>query len=687
MSNNSQGYRATALCRPTVSIGHNLRLAEYIEKQKKEHIDLSRPHKAILHLGDEKEVYEKIFGESIKKYNAKQKRKDRRITDYLKQVIEDKRKGKHKSIKASSDRKPMYEFQFYLGNRESHCPDEIAEKVLVAFVTKILPKKFPNFVCTTIALHNDEYSFDRKGNRFESPLHLHVDGVFVAHALTDEELKEEKEFRKKCKELKKLEFEKQGIEWDEEKWKQKDWRKGMIARYGKSLEKGMELQTSMSAACAEMGFFTEKEKGTAQQQFEEAIRHELMDFAESMGIKINRTKGYKHSHVDKDIYVQEKENAEREQELNEKEEVLKAKEILLQNQIDDFDYKIEHLEELEKQNADKKNELDEKEKILNQEIEEVKKQKNENYELKQKLNYKQDCLNKEEIKIVEKTELLKFKENKIIQKEIELDKREEKVLQGEQPLIERENKIIKKENELNLRTENILSNEEKIKKQKEELSKKENALSIKDKYVNEKLQQSIENKNQTESNLKNIQELYLQNEKMILNFNVESKTKIEKINSWERAYEEIENTDSWVTNEFKLYSENKHKENAFSKFCEKIKNGFRNIIIKMKNFYEEKISNLQDCLFGTKRFFKKGNNAFVEYTYGSEDYKKMLLETPINKIEQAINVCKQNKKNTFGDLINNEDFFIKHFDRARELSEERKKELEIYKKRTQGLSR
>ena len=107
----------------------------------------------------------------------------------------------------------------------------------------------------------------------------------------------------------------------------------------------------------------------------------------------------------------------------------------------------------------------------------------------------------------------------------------------------------------------------------------------------------------------------------------------------------------------------------------------------MKNFYEEKISNLQDCLFGTKRFFKKGDNAFVEYTYGSEDYKKMLLETPINKIEQAINVCKQNKKNTFGDLINNEDFFIKHFDRARELSEERKKELEIYKQRTRGYTR
>ena len=169
----------------------------------------------------------------------------------------------------------------------------------------------------------------------------------------------------------------------------------------KEIQEWINLNEDKIARLKEDLKHAEKEKGTAQQQFEEAIRHELMDFAESMGIKINRTKGYKHSHVDKDIYVQEKENAEREQELNEKEEVLKAKEILLQNQIDDFDYKIEHLEELEKQNADKKNELDEKEKILNQEIEEVKKQKNENYELKQKLNYKQDCLNKEEIKFVE----------------------------------------------------------------------------------------------------------------------------------------------------------------------------------------------------------------------------------------------------------------------------------------------
>ena len=689
MNNNFEGWRVTASCKPKYSLGHNIRLPEYINNQEEKHIDLSRPHKVLLYMGDEKEMYEKIFGEAIKKFNAKQKRKDRRIDDYLKQVIDDKRRGKHKSIKANGERKPIYEFHFYIGNRDSHCPDEIAEEVMTEFVTKVLPKKFPNFVLTCIAIHNDEYSFDKKGNRVESPIHLHVDGVFVAHALTPDELKEEKAYREKCKEIKKMELEKQGIEWDEEKWRKKDWRKGMVERYGKSLEKGMELQTSMSAACAEMGFYTAKGENTAQQQFEEAVRHELMDFAEKSGIKINRTKGYKHSHVDKDIYVKEKENAEKEKELKELEELLNAKEILLQNRIDDFDYKLEHIEEIEKENLNKQNELNEKEKLLNQEIENVEKQKQQNYEVIQNLTDKEDLLNEQEKKLNLKTELLEYKKIKLSEKENELKLREEKVLQGEQPYIERENKIIEKENELNLRTENILSNEDKIKKQKEELFQKEKDLSIKETEINSKYNLSVENKIQTESNLKNIQEVYSQNEKMILNFNVESKTKIEKINSWEEAYEEINNTDSWVTNEFKNYSKNKFKENALSKFCEKIKNGFKNVIIKMKNIYEEKISNLQERLFGKKRFYEKGDKVFVEYFYGAEDYSKMLLDTPLNQIEQAIKECKQNKKNTFGEMNNSCDknFLEKYFDRAKELSEERQRELEIYIERVRGKIR
>lgn len=94
----------------------------------------------------------------------------------------------------------------------------------------------------------------------------------------------------------------------------------MIERWGKSLEKGMEKQSSMSAACNEMGFFTEQGKGTAQQQFEEAVRYDLMDFAETFGIKVNRKPGYKHSHREKEIYVLEQNNIEKEKEIAEQKE-------------------------------------------------------------------------------------------------------------------------------------------------------------------------------------------------------------------------------------------------------------------------------------------------------------------------------------------------------------------------------
>ena len=79
MNDNFEGWRVTALCRPKYSFGHNIRQAGYVENKK--HIDSTRPYKVLLHLGDERECYEKVFGDSIKKYNSKQKRKDRRIAD------------------------------------------------------------------------------------------------------------------------------------------------------------------------------------------------------------------------------------------------------------------------------------------------------------------------------------------------------------------------------------------------------------------------------------------------------------------------------------------------------------------------------------------------------------------------------------------------------------------------------
>lgn len=129
----------------------------------------------------------------------------------------------------------------------------------------------PNIVPIGIYLHNDEFSIDEETlQKVFSPVHIHFDYVYVAHL-------------------------------------------------GKSLKTGMELQCSMSGALAEMGFVTAKGKGTAQQQFEEAVRHDLQDFAEERGIKIDRTPGEKHSHKEKPVYQQMKENEKKEKSLSKKE--------------------------------------------------------------------------------------------------------------------------------------------------------------------------------------------------------------------------------------------------------------------------------------------------------------------------------------------------------------------------------
>lgn len=66
-----------------------------------------------------------------------------------------------------------------------------------------------------------------------------------------------------------------------------------------------------------MGYFTEKGKGTAQQQWEEDVRHTLQDFAESYGLKIDRTLGPKHKHMTTDEWQVHQDNAQKSAEIKE----------------------------------------------------------------------------------------------------------------------------------------------------------------------------------------------------------------------------------------------------------------------------------------------------------------------------------------------------------------------------------
>ena len=689
MIDNFEGWRVTTLMRPKYSFGHNLRIPGYVETQK--HIDPTREHGIIFHMGDERETYEKIFGEAIKEYN-KGKRKDRQIKDYYKKVFDDARSGNHKNPKASSKRQPFYEMQFYIGNRDSHCPDEIAKKILKAYITKILPKKFPNFIPTSTVWHNDEYSFNRKGERLESPIHFHVPGVFVAHALTPEELKEEMEYREKCKEIKKTELKEKGIPWDEEKWKEKDWRKRMIERWGKSLEKGMSLQSSMSAACNEMGFFTEKGKGTAQQQFEEAVRHDLMDFCEEMGIKINRTKGRKHSHQSKEDYSYEQDNIEWEKELKEKEELLEAKEIFLANQMDDFDYRIEHLEEEEENLKNKKDTLDKFAEQLQKDSDILNIRKSNLEENQKSLELKEKQLNEIERNQSQKETILSKKEEYLDNKERSLDEqnakqneREKKLQTAEAPLQKKEQKLSDKEKSIAQRELSLNIKEKEIQKREKLASEKfENAKSMETKASKE-LAQVQKDKTEIYNTQIELQKTFDENQKLIDLYNVENHSKIIEIENWKEASVNIKDTESWLKPTFEDFKINHHKTNAISELYKKIKKGIIGVIAKVKEAYDAKLNSMNEKLFGHKHIYQSGDKFICEYNYGESDYADMLRDTPIENIQKAIDETRKRGCKTFAEAAKKEkheaQFYERFFDKAKALTRERLLELERFRNR------
>ena len=268
------GYKAMCHCRPNIQRAHNLRNPKIVSSEK--HIDPTRLHETILDMGTLEEAYHKIFDKAVADYNAKQKRKDRRIDNYLETILNDKRKGKHKNLKADGSRKPAYEMIIQIGNRDNCPDDEIATKILKEFC-EYIPKKYPCIVPIGIYLHGDEFSIDEKsGQKINSPRHVHFDYVYVVHK-------------------------------------------------NRGVKTGMELQSSLSGALREMGFITGK-GGTAQQQFEESVRHDLQNFAEERGLKIDRTPGERHQHKEKPVYQQMMENRKKQERLIIQESKLSQKE-------------------------------------------------------------------------------------------------------------------------------------------------------------------------------------------------------------------------------------------------------------------------------------------------------------------------------------------------------------------------
>lgn len=152
------------------SIKHNNRSIEKdFDFNKKGHQHIKRlytPLNEVLVHKNIKDVYEQEFGQAVKDYNAKQKRKDRKIEDY------------YSKVKHSKNQRTQYEFLVQVGNKENYTDEnritsrqwqtskEILEKYFEGF-----QKRNPNLVVYNAALHMDE----------EGAPHLHLNVVPVAH--------------------------------------------------------------------------------------------------------------------------------------------------------------------------------------------------------------------------------------------------------------------------------------------------------------------------------------------------------------------------------------------------------------------------------------------------------------------------------------------------------------------------
>lgn len=134
------------------SVSHNTRTfsAKNVDKAR------SKYNVEFCHL-DIKKVYHELFDEALERYNAKQKRSDRKIDNY------------YEKIRQSKQEKLFHEVILQIGNKDdTNAKSEegqLAKEILVEFM-KDFQKRNPNLYVFSVHLHIDE----------ETP-HIHIDFV------------------------------------------------------------------------------------------------------------------------------------------------------------------------------------------------------------------------------------------------------------------------------------------------------------------------------------------------------------------------------------------------------------------------------------------------------------------------------------------------------------------------------
>ena len=118
------------------------------------------------------EAYERLFGAAVERYNAKQKRPDRKIkTSYFRHIF--KRDISQSVVTATDKRKSFYEDVVQIGDVKNTGIGTPDAKIAAACLTEYMrgfQKRSPNFYVFNAVLHLDE-----------ATPHLHIDYIPVGH--------------------------------------------------------------------------------------------------------------------------------------------------------------------------------------------------------------------------------------------------------------------------------------------------------------------------------------------------------------------------------------------------------------------------------------------------------------------------------------------------------------------------
>ena len=157
----------------TVALGHNRRIEAIIKRENEKwkekygedriHLDKPNGHE-IWHDEDIKDVYEKIFKDSIEEFNQRQianSHPERVINDYLQKIRAEERQKK-------AAKHPCYEMILSVGSKNNPVDEAVAKEILKQAYEKF-KEKFPQFYVVGCYFHNDE----------ANP-HLHIDYIPVA---------------------------------------------------------------------------------------------------------------------------------------------------------------------------------------------------------------------------------------------------------------------------------------------------------------------------------------------------------------------------------------------------------------------------------------------------------------------------------------------------------------------------